>query len=600
MIRESDQQEILKNLPERPGVYQFYNRWGDIIYIGKAKNIKKRVSSYFNRNVQSHKQEILVRQIQEIKTIIVENESDALLLENNLIKEYQPKYNVLLKDDKTYPWICIKNEPFPRVFYTRRLIDDGSAYFGPYTSVVMLKALFTLIKHIYTIRTCNYTLSKENIEQHKLKKCLEFHLGNCKAPCEGLQDENDYEQSIRQIRDILRGNIVQVIHHFEKQMKAFADAYRFEEAQLIKQRLVLLENFKSKSTIVNPKVSNVEVYSFIEEDKSVYVNFIKVVKGAIVQAHNMEIVKRIDEEKEDILATAIYDLRKRLHTESDELIVPFIPNIEIENVKYTVPQRGDKKKLLNLSIRNATAYRLTRLKEQELKKRAPFEQKAMEALKEKLNLNTDPIHIECVDISNIQGKNIVASCVVFENGKSSKSEYRHYNIKKVTGANDFASIAEVVSRRFRHFIDTRTSLPDLFIIDGGKGQLNAAVNALKELGLKEQVRLIAIAKRLEEIYIPGDPVPLYLDKNSPALKLVQQLRNEAHRFGITFHRKKRSNTMLESELDHIEGIGIKSKEKLLAVTSDVHTLKVMSIDEISAVIGKRGAEKLYAYFHRGS
>jgi excinuclease ABC subunit C len=590
--------KTIENLPEKPGVYQFYDGAGEILYIGKAKNIKKRVNGHYSKSSASFKQEVLLKKTDEIRFIIVENESDALLLENNLIKEYLPRYNILLKDDKTFPWICIKNERFPRVFITRRIEDEGSEFFGPYTSVVMIKSLFSLIKQLYTIRTCNYLLSPENIEKCKFRRCLEYHLGNCKAPCEGLQDENDYNYSIQQIRDILKGNIQQVIVHFKRRMMECSASFYFEEAQQIKQKLELLEKFRAKSLIVNPKLNDTEVFSIIDEENLSYVNYLKVVKGAIVQSHNLEVIKKLDEEKEDILLTSVYDIRKRFKSDTREIIMPFVPNIQIEGVTYVVPSKGDKKKLLDLSLRNANSYRLDRIKNAETNKKVLFEDKALENLKNELRLKQLPCHIECIDISNIQGTDPVASCVVFKSGRPARSEYRHYNIKSVTGINDFASIGEIIFRRFRHFRDENGAIPDLFIVDGGKGQLNSALAALRSLEMESSTKLIGIAKRLEEIFIPGDPIPLYLDKNAPGLKLIQRIRNEAHRFGITFHRNKRSKSMLGSELDLIKGIGDVTKGKILEMTKDLGTLKTMPLGELEKALGKRAASIIYRHYNQ--
>ncbi|MBN2522326.1 MAG: excinuclease ABC subunit C [Bacteroidales bacterium] len=591
----------IRRIPEKPGVYQFYSKAGEVLYIGKAKNLKKRTSSYFGRiSTISYKQQILVNKIHDLKYILVENETDALLLENNLIKEYKPRYNVLLKDDKTFPWICIKNEAFPRLYYTRKTVDDGSEYFGPYTSVMMIKTLFALIRQLYKLRTCNYILSQENISKKKFKRCLEYDLGNCMAPCEGLQNEEDYASSLKQIREILKGNLQQVINHLNQKMLQYAEVYEYEKAQLIKKKLEILDKFKAKSMIVNPGINNVDVFSIIDEPGFAFVNYMKLVSGAIVQAHNIEIIKRIEETAEDILVYTIYEIRSRLNSNSDEIIVPFKLDLTLHGVHFTVPVRGDKKKLLDLSVRNVNSFRIERMKVQESNKRKPFERHALESLKNKLRLKVIPNHIECIDISNIQGREAVASCVVFKSGRPCKSEYRHFNIRTVQGINDYASIAEIVRRRLRYFNDQQLKLPDVFVIDGGKGQLNAALKEINDAGMKDQTTCIGIAKRLEEIYVQGDPVPLYIEKNSPALKMIQRIRNEAHRFGISFHRAKRSKSMLMSELDQIKGIGTVTKNKLLLKVKDIDSVRTMQLTDLESIIGKRAGRILYEYLHINS
>jgi len=592
-------QDIVSKLPGKPGVYQFINTSGDLIYIGKAKNLKKRVSSYFTRSDQhSYKHDALVRQIQDIHYVLVDDESDALLLENNLIKENQPKYNIMLKDDKTYPWIVITNERFPRVMLTRNYILDGSVYFGPYTSVVMVRAMLDLIRQLFKLRTCKLLLSQENIEKGKFQHCLEFDMGNCLAPCENRQTEESYMAAIGQIREILKGNYQQVILQLKEAMGNFARVYQFEQADLILQKIETLEKYKGRSTIVNPRISNVDVYCMLDEEAHAYVNFMKIVNGAIVQSHNVEVVKKIDEIREEILGYVLFDLRARFSSDAREVIVPFIPDVCPPGVHYTVPRQGDKKKLLELSERNALSYRKDRELAREAMNRPDPSTSILLDLKRDLRLKTLPVKIECFDNSNIQGSNPVASCVVFECGKPKKSEYRHYNIKTVEGPNDFASMEEVISRRYTRLIQEGTVLPDLIIVDGGKGQLSAAMASLQKLNLREKIAIVGIAKRLEEIYVPGDSVPLYLDKNSRSLRLIQQLRNEAHRFGITFHRKKRDSALLVSELDVIPGIGPATREKIQMKISDLKMLASMSIEEISAITGIRAAKILHDYFHR--
>jgi excinuclease ABC subunit C len=587
------------SLPSLPGVYQFLDKNNKIIYIGKAKNIKSRVSSYFNKiRHESYKTRLLVNQIKEIKHIVVDNESDALLLENNLIKKLQPKYNILLKDDKTFPWICIKNEAFPRVFSTRKLVKDGSEYFGPYTSALMVKTLLNLIRQIYKLRTCKFDLSQDNLVKKKYKKCLEFHIGNCLAPCEMLQKAEDYENAIRQIRKILKGNIHEVIQHLEKIMQEYSRQYKYEDADVIKQKLILLNRFRSKSTIVNPNLNNIDVFSFVEKEEIVYINFLKVINGCIVQSHTVEIVKRLDEFKEDILLYAIFDIREKVNSNSKLVLVPFSPNTSFSQMKFVVPRLGEKKKLLDLSERNAMQYYLQKKKIQESNKFQNKTNKFLEQVKDDLQLKNLPFIIECFDNSNLQGVNPVAACVVFKNGKPLKSEYRHYNIKTVQGANDFASMEEVIFRRYKRQVEEKKELPQLIIIDGGKGQLSAAVKSLDKLKLLGKIPIIGIAKRLEEIYYPNDSVPLYIDKNSSTLKLIQNLRNEAHRFGITFHRNKRSSSMLKNQLEEISGIGKKTTEKLLKAFGSVDEIKKKEANEISEIVGNRIAQILLNHLRK--
>ena len=590
---------FLSVLPDSPGVYQFFNQVGDIIYVGKAKNIKKRVSSYFSKeHFENNKIRVLVSKIDKIEYIVVETESDALLLENNLIKKYRPRYNAMLKDDKSFPWICIKNENFPRVFYTRNVIHDGSIYFGPYTSTYMVKVLLDLIRQIYPLRNCNLNLSSEKILKNDYKPCLEYHLGNCKAPCISLQSEEDYNQSIENIKQILKGNIHQVIFYLDDLMKRYAADYKYEEAQLIKEKIEILEKYKSKSTIVSPSLNNVDVFSILDDKSTAYVNFLKVVEGRIVQAHTVEFKKKLDEKPDDLLPMAIVELKERLSSDAKEIIIPFAIDLSLENLKITIPQRGDKKSLLELSQRNLKYYRLEKQKKSEKKKEKHSGKRLVQKIKHDLNLPDLPTQIECFDNSNIQGSNPVAACVVFKNAKPSTKDYRHYNIKTVQGANDFASMEEVVYRRYKRLVDEKKSLPQLIVIDGGKGQLNAAVKSLKKLNLEKNISIIGIAKRLEEIFFPGDPIPLYLDKNSETLKVIQYIRNEAHRFGIKFHRNKRSGNFIKSELENIPGIGPKTIEQLLKKFKTIKKLRSVSMDEISSEIGNAKARLLYEYFHQ--
>jgi len=585
----------LSILPESPGVYQFFDISGQIIYVGKAKNLKKRVSSYFNReSSQSNKINVLVSKITRVEYIVVSTESDALLLENNLIKRYHPRYNVMLKDDKTYPWICIKNEPFPRVFYTRNIIHDGSKYFGPYTSVYMVKILLDLIRQLYPLRNCNLNLAKENIDKKKYKACLEYHLGNCLAPCIGLQSSENYEKEIEQIQKILRGNIQEVILYLSELMKEYAQEYKYEEAQKIKDKIEILTKYKSKSAVVSPGLTDVDVFNIIDDNQQAYVNYLKLIEGRIVQAHTLEIKKKLEESLEELLLMAVVELRERFQSTSKEIIAPI--HINYFEAKVTVPVRGEKKELLELSERNLKYYRLEKQKRVEKKKEKHSEKRLLEIIKKDLNLPDLPEHIECFDNSNIQGTNPVAACVVFKNARPSKSEYRHYNIKTVEGPDDFASMEEVVYRRYKRLLEEKKSLPQLIVIDGGKGQLNAALKSLEKLNIKSNVSIIGIAKRLEEIFYPNDPVPLYLDKSSESLKVIQHIRNEAHRFGIQFHRNKRSGNFIKSELENIPGVGEKTIEILFKKYKTIKKIRSLSLDEISSEIGSVKAKLLFEYF----
>lgn len=587
---------LIKVLPEQPGVYQFLDSKNQIIYVGKAKNLKKRVSSYFTKFYNSAKTRILVRKICNIGHIVVETETDALLLENNLIKKYQPRYNVLLKDDKTYPWICVKKENFPRVFMTRNIIRDGSLYYGPFTSGYMVKTLLELIHQIYKLRTCKLSLTKENITAGKFKVCLEYHLGNCYGPCVSKQTEEDYNEGLVQINEILKGNIRSVILALKNRMKEYADAYEYEKAGQIKNKLQLLENYQNKSTIVNPAITNVDVYSMADDNEYAYINFLKVINGAIIQVHTIEMKKRLDETREDLLALGIVAIREKFNSFSNEIIIPFEIDFSIHQVKFTVPKKGDKKNLLELSEKNVKYYRMEKLKQIENVDPLKHTTRILKTLQSDLHLNELPVHIECFDNSNIQGTNPVAACVVFRNAKPSAKEYRHYNIKTVKGPDDFASMHEIVSRRYMRLLEEEKELPQLIIIDGGKGQLNAAVQSLESLGLRGRIAVIGIAKRLEEIYFPNDPVPLYLDKNSESLKIIQHARNEAHRFGISFHRDKRSANFLQSSLESIEGIGPGSIEKLLAKFGSLQKIKKASFDQLKEEIGASRARILHDHF----
>lgn len=586
----------VQTLPETPGVYQFFDAKDTIIYIGKAKNIKKRVRSYFNKHHDYGKTNVLVKKIRNIKHIVVDSETDALLLENNLIKKYQPRYNVLLKDDKSYPWICIKNERFPRVFSTRRVIKDGSEYFGPYTSIKTVYTLLDLIKGLFPLRTCVYDLAEEKIINQKYKVCLEFHLGNCKGACEAKEKESDYLKNIASVREILKGNFKNSLSVFKAQMKALATNLQFEDAQILKEKIAILENYQAKSTIVNPKISDVEVYSIISDETYAYVNFLQVSHGSIIRAHTLELKKKLNESDASLLALAITELRQRFALQSKEIYVPF--SVELgSNLKMTIPKLGDKKHLLDLSLRNAKYHRLEQLKQVKITDPDRHVKRIMAQMKSDLRLTEEPIHIECFDNSNIQGTHPVAACVVFKNGKPSKKDYRHFNIKTVEGPDDFASMTEVVYRRYKRLLDEHQLLPQLVIIDGGKGQLSAALKSLDRLGLRGKIAIIGIAKRLEELFYPNDPIPLYLDKKSETLKIIQQLRNEAHRFGIEHHRNRRSKSALHSELESISGIGDKTRVQLLKVFKSAQRISFAKLDELEQIVGTSKAHKIYNFYN---
>ena len=597
MAAEEKFKSILSLIPDNPGVYQFIDSGGTVIYVGKAKNLKKRVTSYFSKN-QSGKTIALLRKTSDIRHIVVDTESDALLLENNLIKKYQPRYNILLKDDKTFPWICVKNEPFPRVFSTRNPVRDGSFYFGPYTSGLMVKTLVTFVRHLYKLRTCSHNLTKSNIDAGKFKVCLEYHLGNCKAPCVGKQPENEYLENIAQIKDILKGNISGVIDHLKKEMIRYSTELRFEEAQSIKEKIDILSGFKSKSAIVSNTIRNVDVFGIAQESDNAYVNYLKVVEGAVIQAYTVELKIRTDEEKESILGYAITEIRQRLLSDSPEIILPFKPDIFLDKIIYTVPKAGEKQKLLELAERNAIYFRLEQKKKRMEHSPQVRTGKNLEKLKNDLHMPDLPVHIECFDNSNIMGTNPVAACVVFRNARPSKNDYRHFNIKTVTGPDDFSSMEEIVFRRYRRMLEENQKLPQLIIIDGGKGQLSSAMKSIDKLGLREKITVIGIAKKLEEIYFPGDSVPIYLDKNSISLKIIQQLRNEAHRFGINFHRDKRSSEMIKSDLDRIKGIGPKTKEILLKHFGSVDRIKTARTEELENLVGSAKSSIISEYFRK--
>ena len=587
----------IATLPNAPGVYQYYDKEDKLLYVGKAINLKKRVASYFNKEHDNARTRLLVKKISLIRHIVVATETDALLLENNLIKKYQPRYNVMLKDDKTYPWICIKNERFPRVFSTRRMIKDGSEYFGPYTSMRTVHTLLDLIKGLYPLRNCNYDLSDEKIRAGKYKVCLEYHLGNCLGPCEDFYSEAEYNETIDAIRNILKGNFKESLHKFKGQMGALASELKFEDAQRIKEKIDILQNYQSKSTVVNPKINNVDVFSVISDESYGYVNYLQISYGAIIRSHTLEIKKKLDESDAELLQLAVFELRQRFESICKEVYVPFSITVE-EGVKIHVPKAGDKKQILELSTRNAKYFRMERFKQAKIVDPDRHENRIMAQMKKDLRLTEEPRHIECFDNSNIQGTNPVAACVVFRNGKPFKKDYRKYNIKTVVGPDDFASIEEVVYRRYKRLLDEKQPLPQLIIIDGGKGQLSSSLKSLDALELRGKIAIVGIAKRLEELFYPDDPVPLYLDKKSETLKIIQQLRNEAHRFGITFHRNKRSKEALNTALESIPGIGEKTVIELLTHFKSTKRIIAADFDSLVKVVGESRAKKIKTHFQK--
>ncbi len=588
---------LLQTLPDNPGVYQYYDAEGKILYVGKAKNLKKRVLSYFAKVHDNSKTRVLVRKIADIKTIVVDTELDALLLENNLIKKYQPRYNVMLKDDKTYPWICIKRERFPRVFPTRRMIKDGSEYFGPYGSVKLMHTLIDLIQQLYPLRTCSFELSQQNIDKQKFRACLDFHIGKCKAPCTGNQLEEEYNENIRQIKTLLKGNFVSIIKELKEKMSAWVEVLEFEKAQLIKEKIETLEKYQSKSTVVNSTINNVDVFTIVSNEDIAYVNFFKVMNGAIVQGHTVELKKKIEESDEEMLVFAINELRNRFQSASTEILVPFEIDFEFKDAKLIVPKIGDKKHLLDLSLRNAENYKKERERQISLVDPERHTKRIMEQMMKDLRLKEEPRRIEAFDNSNIQGAFAVSAMPVFIDGKPAKKEYRHFNVKTVEGPDDFATMEEIILRRYTRVLEEKLPLPNLIVIDGGKGQLHAAITSLNKLGLMGKVAVIGIAKRLEEIYYPGDSLPLYIDKRSETLRIIQHIRDEAHRFGITHHRNKRSRETFKSELSEIKGISDITAQKLLNELKSVNLIKEKTEEELAVVIGKAKAKLVYGYFH---
>ena len=581
---------LLSTIPEKPGCYQYYDAKGTVIYVGKAKNLRKRISSYFQKEHENRKTRVLVKQIHDLRYIVVDSEADALLLENNLIKQYRPRYNVLLKDDKTYPSIVIKHEPFPRIFQTRNIVRDGSLYYGPYSSVHFIRTLLHLIKELYPIRNCKHALTPEAIHSGKYKVCLQYHIKHCKAPCVGMQEAEEYDRNVADIKEILKGNSSKVSELLLERMKVLAAEMRFEEAQEVKRQYDLVESFRLKSTVV-PMLHNVDVFSLDENETSFFINYMHIGSGAIVQVYTIEYQKRLnDEQKEYVLGLGIVEMRERFRSHAGEIIVPFIPEgVFPEWISFTVPQRGDKRKVLELSLQNAKQYKLDKLKRSEKFNPEQRTTRLLTTIQKDLHLPALPMQIECFDNSNIQGTNPVAACVVFKKGKPSKKDYRHFHIKTVVGPDDFASMREIVTRRYTRLLEEEAPLPQLIIIDGGKGQLNVATEVLRELNLLGKITIVGLAKRLEEIFYPGDPFPLVLDKTSETLKVIQHLRDEAHRFGITFHRHMRSKGQIVSELDAIKGIGEKTKEALLKKYKSVKRIREAPPAELEELIGKKKA-----------
>lgn len=592
-------QTLIKTLPETPGVYQYYDKDNVLLYVGKAKNLKKRVSSYFTKEHDNARLRLLVKKINEIKTVKVNTELDALLLENNLIKSLKPRYNVNLRDDKTYPWIVIKNERFPRLFYTRKQIKDGSEYFGPYPSVLVMHALLDLIKQLFPLRTCSYDLSEQNVAKKKFRVCLDYHIGKCKGPCEGKQSFEEYDNNIKQIRKIIKGDFAFALRDLKKEMQDYAGNLEFEKAEELKQKIDLLEKYQGKSTIVHPSITDTDVIAAIHEETISYISYFKIYNGAIVQANVIELKKQLDESPEEMLVFAINEFRQRYHSKSKEIIVAKEPEFKFPDTKYYVPKIGDKKHLLDLCLKNALSHKREREKQIALVDPERHTTRIMQQMMKDLHLKEEPRRIEGFDNSNIQGNFAVSAMPVFIDGKPAKKEYRHFNIKTVEGPDDFATMEEVIYRRYSRVLEEQLPLPQLIVIDGGKGQLSAAVNSLQKLGLYGKIPVIGIAKRLEEIYFPGDSVPLYLDKRSETLKVIQHIRDEAHRFGITHHRSKRSRETIKTELSEINGVSEKTALKLLNEFKSVKQIKETSLEELAKVIGKAKAQLVWGYYHLG-
>jgi excinuclease ABC subunit C len=589
--------EKIKTLPEKPGVYQYFDDTGKIIYIGKAKNLKKRVNSYFTKNHDTAKTRILVRKIHDMHYIVVDTEQEALLLENNLIKKYLPKYNIALKDDKTYPWICIKNERFPRIFSTRRVIKDGSKYFGPYPSVYVVNTLLDLMRELYPLRNCNYDLSQEKIDGGKYKVCLEYHIGNCKAPCVGKEKEETYNEYIDQIEHIVKGNISSVIRMLKDKMQDSAERFAFEEAQETKQKILALEKYRAKSTVVSPTIHQVDVITIERSENKAFVNYLVINNGTIINGFTVEVKTKLDETDEEILIFALLDMRDKFHSQSTEILIENAEDFKLDGLTFFTPQRGDKKHLLDLSQRNAKYFKLQQKKQEALKNPEIKVERLLKTIQSDFRLKELPVHMECFDNSNIQGTNPVSACVVFRNGRPSKKDYRHFNIKTVEGPDDYESMREALYRRYKRMVEEGQDLPQLVIVDGGKGQLSAGLDALEKLGLRGKIPIVGIAKRLEEIFFPGDNIPLYIDKKSESLKVIQHMRNEAHRFGIEHHRNRRSKGALVSELIQIKGIGDKTQEDLMKHFKTVSKIKAASEEELTAIIGNSKAKILLNHFN---
>ena len=588
---------ILKTIPTDPGVYRYYDDKGEIIYVGKAKNLKRRVSSYFNKQ-QSGKVKVLVSRIADIKFIVVDNEMEALLLENNMIKQYKPRYNIMLKDDKTYPWICVKNERFPRVFLTRKKVNDGSIYFGPYPSVTVAKTFLEMLRKLYPIRNCKLVLKEENIYNGHYRPCLEYHIGNCKAPCDGSMSEEEYREMILNVKKVIKGNIQEVLKDMKAQMMDHASRLEFEQAQVIKDKYDILENYHAKSVVCSNTIFDIEVFSYEDAGNSFYVNYMKIVEGAIIQSHSFEIKRKLDETPEELLSMAIVEVRQMMESHNiKEIIVPIDLDIKLDGVKFTVPQRGEKLDILELSKRNAKQYRLDTEKLRTLVDPERHTKRILNQMKDDLRLPELPEVIECFDNSNFQGDYAVAAMVQFVNAKPNKSGYRHFNIKTVEGPNDFASMEEIVYRRYKRLLDEGQRLPDLIVVDGGKGQLSSAIKILRQLGLYGKISIIGIAEKLEEIYFPGDSIPLYIDKRSETLKVIQHIRDEAHRFGITHHRKKFEKGFIHSELNDIKGIGKQTAEKLMLELKSVKNIKEASLETLEKIVGKAKAKIVWEYFN---
>ena len=587
----------LKSLSSEPGVYRYYDKDNQLLYVGKAKNLKNRVMSYFHKPSSNYRLQIMVRKIHRLETTIVPSEYDALLLENNLIKEHQPFYNILLKDDKSYPWICIKNEPFPRIFLTRKVVKDGSEYFGPYAKIKPAKVLLEIIKEIYKIRTCTLDLSETKINQGKYKVCLEYHIKNCEGACEGLETEEHYNKNIKSIRGIIKGDFRLAKQHLEDEMLQYAKNLEFEKAQIIKEKLELLEDYQVRHTVVSTTVDDIDVFGIISDEVSAYVNYFKIRNGGIIQSFTTEVKKILDEPDEEILEEVMIEVRRKFNSESREIILPFHLSVEIPNVKISVPKLGDKKRILDLSIKNAREYRLEKLKQIQIINPERHTNRIMAEMKTNLHMPVEPRHIEGFDNSNIQGTNPVSACVVFKNGKPSKEDYRIFHPKTIDGPNDFATMEEVIYRRYSRLLEEGQDLPQLILIDGGKGQLSSAVKSLKLLGLYGKITIVGIAKRLEEIYFPEDPIPLYLDKKSETLKILQQVRDESHRFGVKHHRIRRKNNTIKSELEEIQGIGAKSIELLLKKLKSVKRVKETSQETLEEILGKAKGKIVWDYFN---